>query len=108
MASGIALEASRVSAMCAASRAVILRTMSSTTEGRPRGLVRHLPNALTCLRLAAIPVFVWLPATSDDGQSVAAAIVFGIAAVTDWPDGRPARRLRGAKRLGRPRDPRAH
>ena len=63
--------------MCASSRPVILPTMSRTTEGPPQGLVRHLPNALTCLRLVAIPIFVWLLATSDDGQSVAAAIVFG-------------------------------
>jgi cardiolipin synthase (CMP-forming) len=91
--------------MCASSRAVILPTMSRTTEGPPQGLVRHLPNALTCLRLVAIPIFVWLLATSDDGQSIAAAIVFGIAAVTDWLDGRLARRYGVQSRFGRLVDP---
>jgi CDP-diacylglycerol--glycerol-3-phosphate 3-phosphatidyltransferase len=67
--------------------------------------LRHVPNALTCLRLAVIPVFVWLLARADDGESLAAAIVFGIAAITDWLDGRLARRFGVQSRFGRLVDP---
>lgn len=73
--------------------------------GRPRGMLRQLPNALTCLRLVAIPVFVWLLATADDGRSTAAAMVFGAAAATDWLDGRLARRFAVQSRFGRLADP---
>jgi cardiolipin synthase len=74
-------------------------------DSRPEGLLRHVPNALTCLRLLAIPVFVWLLAGADDGESVAAAVIFGLAAVTDWLDGRLARRFGVQSRFGRIVDP---
>jgi CDP-diacylglycerol--glycerol-3-phosphate 3-phosphatidyltransferase len=78
---------------------------SPQATGRPAGALRHLPNALTCLRLAAIPVFVWLLARADDGESLAAALIFGLAAVTDWLDGRLARRYGVQSRFGRLVDP---
>ena len=39
----------------------------------------QLPNALTILRLALIPVFVLLLVPADGGYSWAAAIVFAVA-----------------------------
>ena len=42
----------------------------------------QIPNALTILRLALIPVFVVLVLTSDGGHSWPAAIVFAVAAIT--------------------------
>ena len=50
--------------------------------------VRQIPNALTMLRFAAIPLFVWLLLDERDGPSWWAGIVFGLAG-----DDRPARRL---------------
>ena len=52
----------------------------------------QLPNALTILRLVLIPVFVVLVLASDGGKSWPAAIVFGVAGVTDQVDGWLARR----------------
>ena len=39
--------------------------------------VRQIPNALTLLRFAAIPVFVWLLLDERSGPSWPAGIVFG-------------------------------
>jgi len=64
----------------------------------------QLPNALTILRLAAIPVFVVL-LLGQDGHSVAAAIVFGVAGVTDQVDGWLARRWRVESAFGKVADP---
>ena len=74
-------------------------------DRRTEGVLRHVPNALTSLRLVAIPVFVWLLAEADDGESLAAAMVFGVAALTDWLDGRLARRFGVQSRFGRLVDP---
>ena len=46
-----------------------------------------IPNALTILRLALIPVFVALVLDSEGGHSWPAAIVFAVAAITDQIDG---------------------
>ncbi len=67
--------------------------------------IRHLPNALTILRLIAIPPFVWLLANAEGGQSVAAGIIFVAASLTDWFDGYLARRLDVQSRFGRLADP---
>ena len=65
----------------------------------------HIPNALTIVRFAAIPVFIALVATADGGHSWAAAIVFGAAAATDQVDGWLARRWRVESRFGTVADP---
>ena len=49
----------------------------------------QVPNALTILRLALIPVFVILMLGSDDGYSWPAAIVFAAAGATDQPTRSP-------------------
>ncbi len=54
----------------------------------------QLPNALTVARFALIPVFVVLLAQASGGHSWPAAIVFGVAGVTDQIDGWLARRWR--------------
>lgn len=69
------------------------------------GPIRHLPNALTTLRLLAIPPFAILLARAGDGESVAAGVLFAAAAVTDWFDGYLARRFDIASRFGRLADP---
>jgi CDP-diacylglycerol--glycerol-3-phosphate 3-phosphatidyltransferase len=65
----------------------------------------QLPNALTVLRLALIPVFVVLMLGSDSGYSWPAAIVFGVAGITDQVDGFLARRWRVESQFGKIADP---
>src|ERR687896_2185764 len=70
----------------------------------PRTLAQ-LPNALTILRLALIPVFIVLVLASDHGYSWPAAIVFGLAGITDQIDGFLARRWHVESQFGRIFDP---
>ena len=64
-----------------------------------------IPNALTLLRLVLIPLFVVLLVPADEGRSVAAAVVFGVAGVSDYLDGWLARRWRVQSGFGRIADP---
>ena len=52
----------------------------------------QLPNALTVLRLIAIPVFVVLLLRTDGQGSYALAALFAASALTDQVDGYLARR----------------
>ena len=66
------------------------------------------PNALSALRLAGVPVFLWLvlvprTATAD----LIAAGILGLAGITDWLDGKLARMLNQQSRLGQLLDPAA-
>jgi len=65
----------------------------------------QIPNALTIFRLALIPVFVALLLSSEGGHSWPAAIVFGVAGVTDQVDGYLARRWRVESPFGKIADP---
>jgi CDP-diacylglycerol--glycerol-3-phosphate 3-phosphatidyltransferase len=67
--------------------------------------VAQVPNALTILRLALIPVFVVLVLGSDEGYSWPAAIVFAVAGVTDQIDGFLARRWHVESQFGKVADP---
>jgi CDP-diacylglycerol--glycerol-3-phosphate 3-phosphatidyltransferase len=67
--------------------------------------LQQLPNALTVFRLLLVPVFVVLLATADGGRSWPAAIVFGVAGVTDQLDGWLARRWRVESEFGKVADP---
>lgn len=65
----------------------------------------QLPNALTILRLALIPVFVAVYVSAGDGSSWGAGWIFLVAGVTDQVDGFLARRWRVESRFGRLADP---
>ena len=65
----------------------------------------QVPNALTILRLALIPVFVVLMLGSDEGYSWPAAIVFAVAGITDQVDGWLARRWHVESQFGKIADP---
>jgi CDP-diacylglycerol--glycerol-3-phosphate 3-phosphatidyltransferase len=65
----------------------------------------QLPNALTVFRVALIPLFVVLVVTADGGRNWPAAIVFGIAGLTDQIDGWLARRWRVESEFGKYVDP---
>jgi cardiolipin synthase len=66
---------------------------------------RLIPNALTVARIVLIPVFVWLLLTCDGGYSWPAAIIFGIAGITDQVDGYLARRWHVESAFGQIADP---
>ena len=64
-----------------------------------------LPNILTLARIVMIPLFVvcfYLPYAHS---AIVAAVVFGLAAITDWLDGYLARKLRQTSPLGAFLDP---
>jgi len=68
-------------------------------------LRRHIPNALTILRFAAIPVFAWLYLDAGDGAAWGAGLFFAAAAFTDQVDGYLARRWHVESRFGTVADP---
>jgi len=65
----------------------------------------RIPNALTIARIVLIPVYVALITTADGGRSWPAAIVFGVAGVTDQIDGFLARRWHVESAFGKIADP---
>jgi CDP-diacylglycerol--glycerol-3-phosphate 3-phosphatidyltransferase len=67
--------------------------------------LRQLPNALTIVRFAAIPLFVVLLVRDQDGPSWPAGVVFALAAITDQLDGWLARRWRVESAFGKVADP---
>lgn len=68
----------------------------------PDLLARHAANATTALRIALTPVFLWCVARAQQGGSGwPAAGVFTIVALSDFVDGRIARRFGAASRGGR-------
>ncbi|EID56149.1 CDP-alcohol phosphatidyltransferase family protein [Saccharomonospora xinjiangensis] len=84
------------------------------TKARPVGadgdlsLARQLmtvPNLLSILRLAGVPVFLWLLlGPEEDGWALALLVASG---VTDWLDGKLARLLDQTTKLGQLLDPAA-
>ena len=75
------------------------------TEHALRRSQAQIPNALTLFRIALIPVFVLLVLRSDRGWTIAGAILFGVAGITDQIDGWLARRWRVESRFGQLADP---
>jgi cardiolipin synthase len=64
-----------------------------------------IPNAVGYVRLAALPVFLYLAFESGDGRSAAAAIVFWLIAAGDYLDGFLARVTGQYSRMGALLDP---
>src|SRR6185437_10894797 len=69
------------------------------------GMMTDLPNLLTLSRIAAIPLIVALVAVRHPAADLAACVVFSVAAITDYFDGRIARGRRQTSDLGRMLDP---
>jgi CDP-diacylglycerol--glycerol-3-phosphate 3-phosphatidyltransferase len=65
----------------------------------------QLPNALTVGRLLLVPAFIAVLATAEDGYSWTAAVLFGIAGITDQVDGWLARRWHVESEFGKFADP---
>jgi CDP-diacylglycerol--glycerol-3-phosphate 3-phosphatidyltransferase len=66
---------------------------------------RTIPNALTIVRFAAIPVFVALYVGAGDGPAWGAGVFFAGAAFTDQLDGYLARRWHVESAFGKVADP---
>jgi len=75
-----------------------------TREGEPLN-PWTLPNLVGYLRIAALPVFLYLAFDSGDGRSAAAATVFWLIAAGDYLDGFLARVTGQYSRLGAILDP---
>lgn len=67
--------------------------------------MNNLPNILTFLRIAVIPFLILVFYLPVAWGHVAAAIIFALAAWTDWLDGYLARSLKQSTRLGAFLDP---
>jgi len=65
----------------------------------------NIPNTLTLIRIGLIPVFVVVFYLPFGWSHLASAVVFTLAAITDWLDGYLARRLGQTSALGAFLDP---
>ncbi len=81
--------------------------MTDTTAPAPRWRDDALtwPNLISVLRLACIPVFVWL--LLGEERRLAAAVLLAALGATDWIDGWIARRFNQVSELGKILDPTA-
>lgn len=75
-----------------------------TREGEPLN-PWTLPNLVGYLRLAGLPLFLYLAFSSEDGRTAATAVVFGLIAAGDYLDGFLARVTGQYSRLGALLDP---
>jgi cardiolipin synthase (CMP-forming) len=76
-----------------------------TFEQPPSDRVWTIPNGLSLLRLLGVPLFLWLALVVEaDGWAV---VVLMIGGVTDYLDGKIARRFNLTSRLGAVLDPAA-
>lgn len=62
-----------------------------------------LPNTISVIRLAGVPVFLWLVIGTK--QDILALVVLMVSGVTDWLDGYLARRLNQYSKFGEILDP---
>ena len=65
----------------------------------------NLPNAVTAARIAITPLIAWLPLAPSSSLRITAFVLFIVAAVTDYVDGRLARSRKEETDLGRLLDP---
>jgi len=65
----------------------------------------NLPNALSLVRIFLIPVLVVFLIVVPRPYNLTAAVVFLVAVLTDWLDGRIARSMRQVTTLGKLLDP---
>ncbi|MGY2437113.1 CDP-alcohol phosphatidyltransferase family protein, partial [Escherichia coli] len=68
-------------------------------------MMTNIPNLLTFFRILLIPVFVILFYVPYQWSYLAAAVVFTLAAATDWFDGYLARKLNQSTAFGAFLDP---
>ena len=76
-----------------------------TARPQPSDRIWTVPNLLSMLRLAGVPLFLWLLLGPQD--DIWALVVLALSAITDWADGKLARLLDQYSRLGELLDPAA-
>jgi cardiolipin synthase len=67
--------------------------------------VLTVPNAFTLVRLACIPLFVWLLRIHQPHLRYQAALLLALLGITDWVDGYLARHLHQVSDVGKILDP---
>ncbi len=77
--------------------------MSVPTESAAENEIFTVPNLITLVRLACLPLFVWLLLGRDN--PLAAGALLGALGATDWVDGWYARRFNAVSNLGKIFDP---
>ncbi|MGA7418045.1 MAG: CDP-alcohol phosphatidyltransferase family protein [Acidimicrobiales bacterium] len=75
----------------------------SPTEDEHLDRVFTVPNLITMVRLACIPLFLWLLFGAH--RQTLAAVLLGVLGATDWVDGHVARRFHQVSTLGKVLDP---
>ena len=77
--------------------------MTEPADDEALGRVLTVPNLVTSVRLACVPLFVWLLFGAH--RQTAAAILLAVLGATDWVDGFAARRWHQVSNLGKVLDP---
>lgn len=74
-----------------------------TGEEQASSAILTIPNIVSLVRLAMVPLFLWLLLGAD--QVAAAGWLLGVIGATDWVDGYLARRLGQVSEFGKLLDP---
>ncbi|MDQ1684162.1 MAG: hypothetical protein QOC82_899 [Frankiaceae bacterium] len=80
-------------------------TASTTSTAAPADRVWTIPNLLSLLRLLGVPLFLWLVLGPEANGWAFAVLAFG--GISDYADGKIARRFNQSSRLGALLDPAA-
>ncbi|GAB3597790.1 CDP-alcohol phosphatidyltransferase family protein [Angustibacter peucedani] len=75
---------------------------AATSSGGASDRVLTVPNVLSALRLVGVPVFLWLVVAEHDGWAL---LVLMLSGVTDYLDGKIARRFGLESKVGALLDP---
>jgi cardiolipin synthase len=87
----------------ASDRAASVRAATDPTDEASLDRVLTVPNIITGVRLACVPVFLWLLFGAH--RQTDAAILLAVLGATDWVDGYVARRWHQVSTLGKVLDP---
>lgn len=85
--------------------AALAAPRAPTRRERLRKELLNLPNLMTLGRIGLVPVYLAFLAYEDRHRSFAAAVVFAVAAISDWLDGWVARISHSVTTLGKFLDP---
>jgi CDP-diacylglycerol---glycerol-3-phosphate 3-phosphatidyltransferase len=83
------------------------KTTRAVPEEQRQTVMGNVPNLLTLMRIAAIPLVVGFLFSADPFSSFWAALLFGIASLTDLLDGYIARQNKSETAIGKLLDPMA-
>ncbi len=79
--------------------------MESVAKVQQRAITRNIPNLLSALRILAIPVVIGFLSWPEPLASFLAALIFGLASLTDLLDGYIARQQKRETAVGKLLDP---